>query len=523
MEDGRRTGTRYTNYPNPDEIGIVHEAKRREEFDAVFVGTGIGGMMGAMICAEQMPDARILLLDKDSRCGGLTRFAERNAPKPGMAWKDAVREGHRIAAESKYIKDARLYAERAYDYGKNSAWMYLKHHFKLRHSAGFTPAYEGGNGVKPIMQLKAEIDAGGVYQNLEIRLNTRATALLLEDEYTCKGIQVRSLDGEYTDIYAKAVVLATGGMSNNFELLQYYTGQDIIGKCEAWPKGQDGDGHLMAEQTAHGKCKSICLSSLLNHVKGFSLGSTVSVAVCQNPTCLFVNQEGLRFVDEGSLKDVTFCKAVEQQGKVFSIMGSALRERYESGGLKRMQSIGEPRNHEKIDMSEELERQKDNENVFRADTLKELAERMGVPAKALAETVKQYDEDCIAGSGDSVFGKSADNMYLIGEGPYYAFRVYSGILNTNNGIRINHNAQVVDPFYTPVKGLYAAGICASGFNGEVYSVATCQSSSTWAGSKAARHLIEHCCGGKVSDDWFGDKEYTTDCVISYENDEVISE
>ena len=510
--------TRYTAYANPDEIGIVHEAAAEESFDAVFVGTGIGGMMGAMICAEQMPEARILLLDKANICGGLTRFAERNAPKPGMPWVDALREGHRIAAESKYIKDARLYAERAYDYGKNSAWMYLKHHFKLRRSAGFTPAYEGGNGVKPIAQLKAEIDAGGIYKNVEIRLNTRATALLLEDAYTCTGLQVLGPDGRYTDIHAKAVVLATGGMSNNFELLQYYTGQDIIGKCEAWPKGQDGDGHLMVEQTAHGKCKSICLSSLLNHVKGFPYGSTVSVAVCQNPTCLFVNQDGERFVDEGSLKDVTYCKCVEQQGKVFSILGSGLRERYENGGLKRMQSIGEPRSHEIWDMGEELERQKDNENVFYAETLEELAGKMGVPAETFVETVRQYDAWCEAGSGDPIFGKSPDNMYPMGPGPYYAFRVYSGILNTNNGIRINHNAQVVDPFYKPVEGLYAAGICASGFNGEVYSVATCQSSSTWAGSKAARHLIEHCCGGKVADDWYGECEYTPDCVIAYEDD-----
>lgn len=517
-ENRKGPGTRYTAYPNFDEIGIVHEAQREEQADAVFVGTGIGGMMGAMICAEQMPEAKILLLDKANICGGLTRFAERNAPKPGMAWEDALKEGHRIAAESKYIKDARLYAERAYDYGKNSAWMYLKHHFKLRHSAGFTPAYEGGNGVKPIAQLRAEIEAGGVYKNLEIRLNTRATALLLKDAYTCTGIQVQNADGSYTDIHAKAVVLATGGMSNNFELLQYYTGQDIIGKCEAWPKGQDGDGHLMVEQTAHGKCKSICLSSLLNHVKGFPYGSTVSVAVCQNPTCLFVNQDGERFVDEGSLKDVTFCKCVEQQGKVFSIMGSELRARYENGGLKRMQSIGEPRNHEIWDMTEELERQKDNENMFRADTLEELAQRIGVPVDTFVNTVQQYDALARAGKGDPIFGKTADNMYPMGPGPYYAFRVYSGILNTNNGIRINHNAQVVDPFYKPVTGLYAAGICCSGFNGEVYSVATCQSSSTWAGSKAARHLIENCCGGKVADDWYGDREYTPDCQIPYVDD-----
>lgn len=507
-------GTRYTTYANPDEIGIVQKAQTEEQAAVVFVGAGIGGMVGAMICAEQMPDLKVLLIEKNAFCGGLTRFAERNAPRPGVDWETAMRDGMKIAAESGYIKDGRLYAERAYDYGKNSAWLYLKHHLRLKRSKGATPAYEGGNGVKPINQLKAEIDAGGVYSNLEVRLNTRATALLMEDEYTCLGVQVRNADGTYTNIYAKAVVLATGGVSNNLELLSYYSGQDILGKCVSWGKGQDGDGHLMAEQTAHGRCKTICLSSMLNRVNGLPNDSVLSVAVSQNHTCLFVNQEGERFVDEGSLSDVAFCKVVEQQGKVFSILGSNLRRQYGSGGLKRMYAVNEPRGNEPWDIDGELERYKNNENIFAADTLEELAEKIGVPVDTFVKTVQQYDADCAAGQGDSVFGKAPEFMMAQGEGPYYAFRISSGILNTNNGIRINRNAQVVDPFFTPIEGLYAAGICVSGFNTEVYSIATCQSVSTWAGSKAARHLIEHRCGRKVAEDWFGDSEYTKDSVIT---------
>lgn len=506
-------GTRYTTYANTDEIGILHEAQKEEKAAAVFVGAGIAGIMGAMICAEQMPDLKIILLEKTGTWGGLTRFAERNAPKPGTDWATAVKEGMKIAADSHYIKDARLYAERAYDYGKVSAWLYLKHHLRLQRSSGFTPAYEGGNGAKPMDQLKAEIEAGGVYSNLEVRLNTRATALLMDDEYTCTGVQVRNQDGTYTNIYANAVVLASGGMSNNFELLQHYTGQDLAGKCVAWARGQDGDGHLLAEQTAHGRCKSICLSSMLNRVPGFSPMSVLSVAVAHNPTCLFVNQDGERFINEGGPNDIELCKVVEQQGKVFSILGPELRSYYEGGGLKRMHGICEPRSHMPWDASGELEEQKNNENVFTAATLEELAEKLGVPVEAFVHTVRQYEADCASGQGDSVFGKSAEDMRPLGEGPYYAFRVCSGILNTNNGIRINYNAQVVDPFHKPIQGLYAAGICVSGFNGEVYSVATCQSVSTWSGSKAARHLIEHRLGRKVAEDWYGDREYTRDCVV----------
>lgn len=122
QENSPTTGTKYSPFNNPDEIGIVHEASSEEEFAAVFVGTGIGGMMGAMICAEQMPDEKILLIDKNGYVGGNTNFAERNAPNPGRSWDEALQYGAEVAVASSWQKDGRLYAERAFDYGKNSGW-----------------------------------------------------------------------------------------------------------------------------------------------------------------------------------------------------------------------------------------------------------------------------------------------------------------------------------------------------------------------------------------------------------------
>lgn len=511
------SGAKYSPYENPDKIGIIQEAQSEEEVAAVFVGTGIGGMMGAMICAEQMPDAKIVLLEKNGYVGGNTNFAERNAPKPGTDWETALKEGMETAKASSFVKDGRLYAERAYDYGKNSAWMYLKHHLVLSKRGGFTDMYEGGSGAASIKRLEDEIKAGGVYANLDLRLETRATALLLDDDYTCTGVQVRNPDGTYSNIYANAVVLVPGGMSNNLDLLQYYTGQDVS-KCESLGFGQDGDGNLMVEQTAHGRTKTITLSSMYTQVGGFAMDSLLSIAASMNSTALFVNEEGERFVDESSMSDVTRCKVIEWQGKVFSIIGTGLLAHYENGGMNRMKAaVGIERANEVWDASKELETYKDEENMFMADTLEELADKIGVPIDAFTKTVGQYEADCISGNGDSVFGKEAEYMVPQGEGPYYAFRLSSVILNTNNGIRVNHNAQVVDPHYTPVEGLYAAGIAITGFNSEVYSVATSQSSSVWGASKAARHLIMNRCEKQVSDDWFGDEVYTKESVVEYDD------
>jgi fumarate reductase flavoprotein subunit len=78
------------------------------------------------------------------------------------------------------------------------------------------------------------------------------------------------------------------------------------------------------------------------------------------------------------------------------------------------------------------------------------------------------------------------------------------MLNTNGGIRINRNAQVVDARYNPIAGLYAAGVCTSGWDGELYGGGSCQTVGMWGGSKAARHALETIFGIEVAEDWYGE-------------------
>ena len=500
-------GTKYTTFANPDEIGILHTASFTAAADVVVVGTGIGGMMGAMILAEQAPDAKIVLLEKNADCGGSTNYAECNTPSGGASdRKAAYKSGYTQAAASSYIKDPILIAEMSLDRGKNSAWLFTKHN--IGWSGMF---YEGGNGRIPIQKLRAEVESDPAYKNIDLYLNCRATALVVSDDgYEVTGIQVKNADGTYTTISCKAVLLATGGLSTNFALLSYYTGQDVQEKCHGWGEGQDGDGHLLVEQTAHGQCKGITVSSLFNNVKGFEYDSALGVAATMQPANLYVNQYGLRFTSEAINDTAASGKMVELAGKVFSIMGQGLISHFENGGCTRHYSqfsdalVGAP-----CDLQSEFVKYADNENVCKADMIRELAQKIGVDPDRLESTVEQYEADCASGEGDSYFGKAASYMIPLGEGPYYALRLSSGVLNTNGGIRIDYNANVCDPYFTPIKGLFAAGVCCSGYDGEVYGGGTCQTSGMWGGSKAARVIVEDYLGGKVADDWFGPEEYVS--------------
>lgn len=105
--------------------------------------------------------------------------------------------------------------------------------------------------------------------------------------------------------------------------------------------------------------------------------------------------------------------------------------------------------------------------VYGAETPEELAEKIGVDPATFAETIANYNRYAETGV-DEEWGKPTQYLWACDTAPYYALRVSSGMVNTNGGIRINRNAQVVDARFKPIVGLYAAGVCTSGWDNELY-------------------------------------------------------
>ena len=115
--------------------------------------------------------------------------------------------------------------------------------------------------------------------------------------------------------------------------------------------------------------------------------------------------------------------------------------------------------------------------VVRADTVEELAEKIGVDAAGLAETVAGFNEMARTGvdadfhRGDSAYDRwSGDGEYRftkastlgrIDQAPFYAVPVESGTLGTSGGPRIDAQGRVLDTRLEPIPGLYAAGNVAS--------------------------------------------------------------
>ena len=102
-----------------------------------------------------------------------------------------------------------------------------------------------------------------------------------------------------------------------------------------------------------------------------------------------------------------------------------------------------------------------NPNMFKADTLEELSDKIGVNKKNFLETIRNYNESCEKGV-DWEFFKSKDTLVPINKPPYYAFL---GKLETDGafgGVLVNPDMQAYKPDRNLVEGLYVTGDFASG-------------------------------------------------------------
>ena len=179
---------------------------------------------------------------------------------------------------------------------------------------------------------------------------------------------------------------------------------------------------------------------------------------------LKVNRNGERFANESCPYNDIVYAAAHQPGRVYAQISDAnmLED------AKRFHTIGCSAGTRKNTM-EGLEKTfasaEEKGCFFRADTIEELADKMGFTGDAkdtFLATVERYNE-LYDKQNDEDFGKPAYRLSAIRTAPFYGYWLGASLLTTEQGIAINEKDQALDTNNQPMAGLYITGDMSGSF------------------------------------------------------------
>lgn len=102
-------------------------------------------------------------------------------------------------------------------------------------------------------------------------------------------------------------------------------------------------------------------------------------------------------------------------------------------------------------------------DAWKADTIEELAQKMGLPPAALKATVDEFNAGVKAGKDK--LGKYQRNLFPIEKPPFWGAYVGMSVHHTMGGVVINTAAEVIDRRGEVIANLYAAGEVTGGIHG----------------------------------------------------------
>jgi succinate dehydrogenase/fumarate reductase flavoprotein subunit len=311
--------------------------------------------------------------------------------------------------------------------------------------------YTAGDGMR---HLAKTAEKAGV----KFFFNMPAEQLVQNKAGEVVGIIAKGRDGKYTRFLAKkGVILATGDYQNNEAMCNYFI-PDLkhFGRKQM---DRTGDGFAMA-YWAGGVIEPIGHTKMLHD---FDAGPA---SMCDMPF-LAVNREGKRFVNETVDMSLfnNYLRDAKNAGHYCQIFDS----NYMTQAAKWPGKLVPPeglKNYMPDDPSPKKGVFDSLINTHVADTLEELARKLEVDPRNFVATVKRYNE-VVASGKDSDFGKPADRLIPVLQGPFYGIHRRVRVSTICSGILIDENHQALDADGKPIKGLYAIGNLGGGFYGGV--------------------------------------------------------
>ena len=335
-----------------------------------------------------------------------------------------------------------------------------------------------------------------IYQD-SIRLGVRyffeTPGIYLEKSGNRVTSAIGGVPGTYKRFVAsRGIVLASGDIHGDEELLKAFCPIFLkVTQSQYAPKGANtGDGHKMG-LWAGGVMEDAPLPTVM-HPQGYNRMQSFF---------LFVNINGERYMNEDTWCQAKSLKILQQPGNVdyaYSIFDADHIEQMiagmpYSGGMfndNSASTFGEP-------YTGEIERGfvelgLGNGMIQKADTIAELARKIGIAEEKLQKTVDRYNE-LVDKKDDTDFGKRSELLFPVRKAPFYASKFGPARLVVTGGLLVDQHLRVFDKSRRPIPGLYAIGNVAGGLYGVDYPTiipGTSHGRAVTNGYLVARNVLE---------------------------------
>ncbi len=449
----------------------------------VVIGSGAAGLAAALTAAEG--GAKAVVFEKQRTPGGTTNFFEGMFAVESRMQRENYIEYSRdqafksIMDYSHWRANPRLVRAIVNESAGTIAWLeqqgieFTGVTINMPHSPRTYHVVKGG-GLSVIKTLVTRAKEKGV----DLRLGTPVKRIVKEGGRVAAVL----IEGESGDVRVntKAVVIATGGYANNKEWIRKYTGFDLgVNLLPVGNVDKFGDGIRMAWEAGAAEEGISVLELYRAGPITTEIGGQIEWPTIQPD--LWVNPRGERFCDEGIAfydTSVGNVNAKYKEGYTFSLFDDSIKQRLMERGIDKCVNVHTLPGSRPLNFDKELEIlfEKGNTDVCVADSIEDLAAKMGVDAIILRNTIEEYNRFCEQ-KHDDLFAKDPEYLRPLKGPKYYAVKAHTIFLGTMGGIKINHNTEVLDKKESIIPGLYAAGFDAGGMYGDSYPISVGSGSS----------------------------------------------
>lgn len=489
-----------------------------KEVDLVVVGSGTGAF-AALIAATKGAES-VCILEKGSMWGGTAATSGGGLAVPlSDAAKEAGVEDTKEEVMKYYLNASEGRANEAVlssflDNGNDFLkWTGEELGWAWTPSTLFGDYYEPLEGWIPFgrgslgcsagtafdmwSQLQSSLEGAGV----EILMDTAAKELVTDAEGRVVGV-IASGQGDVA-IKANSVIMATGGFDHNDEMRAKHMPFKILATNAVLTN--TGDGHMMgqaigADTSLMDSCwgapailtggqdphELIANNEIAQEVMGTDWAMYRGL-----PGAVVVNRKGHRIGNEATAYD-SFFRAFSyyDNGEMehlnipsYFICDANCWNTYSLPG----HTVGSM-DGGYFDETYATENTGEMPSYYvQADTLEELAEKLGIDAAGLSAELAAFNTNAEQGI-DPVYHRGEKSLDLnttavmagmrtdlanpclapVATPPFYGTTYVPGTCGTGGGLTINENAQVVRPNGEAIEGLYAVGNCSSGVSGGRY-------------------------------------------------------